>query len=275
MTAAEPTPPSQPSPSLPTLKAQLAAERIVVAPGVYDALGALVAERAGFTALYLSGASIAYGRFGRPDIGLVSMTEVADTLALIRERVALPLVVDADTGYGNALNVMRTVRRFERCGAGAIQLEDIAAPACFMRRFCLSSFSKRPTTVCQSDASGFMRLFSFLWDLSRVYRAWGGEESWPEQSLLLRGHKERVRQRKVVVDLLDEGFKDSSSVPLPHHVAGRCNALAGEVVGKKLLFLNSLAGLRIADGEPINMGDALRRLTPAARSSSARSTAKE
>jgi len=133
MTAAEPTPPSQPSssrasPSLPTLKAQLAAERIVVAPGVYDALGALVAERAGFTALYLSGASIAYGRFGRPDIGLVAMTEVADTLALIRERVALPLVVDADTGYGNALNVMRTVRRFERCGASAIQLEDQTSP---------------------------------------------------------------------------------------------------------------------------------------------------
>ena len=119
---------AQQSPSQPTLKAQLAAERIVVAPGVYDALGALVAEQAGFTALYLSGASIAYGRFGRPDIGLVAMTEVADTLALIRERVALPLVVDADTGYGNALNVMRTVRRFERCGAGAIQLEDQTSP---------------------------------------------------------------------------------------------------------------------------------------------------
>ncbi len=115
-------------PTQATLKAQLAAERIVVAPGVYDALGALVAERAGFSALYLSGASIAYGRFGRPDIGLVAMTEVADTLALIRERVALPLVVDADTGYGNALNVMRTVRRFERCGADAIQLEDQTSP---------------------------------------------------------------------------------------------------------------------------------------------------
>ncbi len=133
MTAAEPTLPSHPSPSLPSpslpsLKAQLAAERIVVAPGVYDALGALVAEQAGFTALYLSGASIAYGRIGRPDIGLVAMTEVADTLALIRERVGVPLVVDADTGYGNALNVMRTVRRFERCGAGAIQLEDQTSP---------------------------------------------------------------------------------------------------------------------------------------------------
>ncbi len=112
----------------PTLAAQLAAERIVVAPGVYDGLGALIAERAGFSALYLSGASIAYARFGRPDIGLISMTEVAGTLSAIRERVELPLVVDADTGYGNALNVMRTVRLFERCGASAIQLEDQTLP---------------------------------------------------------------------------------------------------------------------------------------------------
>ena len=111
-----------------SLRAQLSSGRIVVAPGVYDGLGALTAERAGFTALYLSGASIAYGRFGRPDIGLVSMSEVADTLAIIRERVAVPLVVDADTGYGNALNVMRTVRCFERAGASAIQLEDQTNP---------------------------------------------------------------------------------------------------------------------------------------------------
>ncbi len=115
-------------PTQATLKARLAAGPIVVAPGVYDALGALIAARAGFDALYLSGASIAYGRFGRPDIGLVAMTEVAETLALIRERVTVPLVVDADTGYGNALNVMRTVRRFERCGASAIQLEDQTGP---------------------------------------------------------------------------------------------------------------------------------------------------
>ncbi len=121
MTAGQAAPPE-------TLRAQLDSGRIVVAPGVYDGLGALTAERAGFSALYLSGASIAYARFGRPDIGLVSMTEVADTLAAIRERVSVPLVVDADTGYGNALNVMRTVRRFERSGANAIQLEDQTNP---------------------------------------------------------------------------------------------------------------------------------------------------
>lgn len=101
---------------------------IVVAPGIYDGLSALIAAQAGFEALYLSGASIAYTRFGRSDIGLVSMTEVADTLGAICERVENPIIVDADTGFGNALNVQRTVKLFERNGAAAIQLEDQATP---------------------------------------------------------------------------------------------------------------------------------------------------
>ncbi len=95
-----------------------------MAPGVYDAFTALLGARAGFTALYVSGAAISYTRLGRPDIGLVGMREVADTLALIRDRVDVRLIVDADTGYGNALNVGRTVRCFERAGADAVQLED-------------------------------------------------------------------------------------------------------------------------------------------------------
>lgn len=110
------------------LREQIAADAIVVAPGIYDALGGVLAARAGFTALYLSGASIAYTRFGRPDIGLVGMAEVADCLSAIRERVALPIIVDADTGFGNALNVARTVALFERLGAAAIQLEDQTIP---------------------------------------------------------------------------------------------------------------------------------------------------
>ena len=100
----------------------------VVAPGVFDALTASVATDAGFGALYLSGAAIAYTRLGRPDIGLVSMNEVAETIALVRDRVDTPLIVDADNGYGNALNVQRTVRLFERAGASAIQIEDQTLP---------------------------------------------------------------------------------------------------------------------------------------------------
>ncbi len=111
-----------------SLRTRLAAPGILVAPGCYDALSANLIERAGFSAAYLSGASIAYTRFGRPDIGLVGMSEVAEVVAQIRERVALPLIVDADTGFGNALNVQRTVRLFERSGASVIQLEDQQLP---------------------------------------------------------------------------------------------------------------------------------------------------
>ena len=107
-----------------TLRARLARKPIVVAPGVYDPFTALIATQAGFATLYVSGAAIAYTRLGRPDVGLVGMTEVTQTLSLIAERVDAHLVVDADTGYGNALNVARTVREFERAGAAAIQLED-------------------------------------------------------------------------------------------------------------------------------------------------------
>jgi 2-methylisocitrate lyase-like PEP mutase family enzyme len=107
-----------------TLQSRLGRKPIVVAPGVYDAFTALVAQQAGFATLYVSGAAIAYTRLGRPDIGLVSMTEVAETVALIRDRVAAHLIVDADTGYGNALNVRRTVQTFERTGANGIQIED-------------------------------------------------------------------------------------------------------------------------------------------------------
>jgi 2-methylisocitrate lyase-like PEP mutase family enzyme len=111
-------------PETTTLRSRLAAKPIVVAPGVHDPFTALVATRAGFATLYVSGAAIAYTRLGRPDLGLVSMTEVAETLALIRDRVDAHLIVDADTGYGNAINVARTVGVFERAGANAIQLED-------------------------------------------------------------------------------------------------------------------------------------------------------
>lgn len=111
-----------------TLKQRLTQAPALLAPGIYDALSALIAEQAGFEALYLSGASIAYTRLGRPDIGLTTASEVEDTLARITERVALPVIVDADTGFGNALNTQRTVRAFERAGAAMIQLEDQGFP---------------------------------------------------------------------------------------------------------------------------------------------------
>lgn len=111
-----------------TLLARLRRKPIVLAPGVYDAFTALIAEQAAFKTLYVSGAAIAYTRLGRSDIGLVSMNEVADVIGTIRDRVVANLIVDADTGYGNALNVARTMRLFERAGANAIQIEDQSFP---------------------------------------------------------------------------------------------------------------------------------------------------
>jgi 2-methylisocitrate lyase-like PEP mutase family enzyme len=102
--------------------------KALLAPGIYDALTALIAEQAGFEALYLSGASIAYTRLGRSDIGLTTASEVANTLANITDRVKVPVIVDADTGFGNALNMQRTVRDFERAGAAMIQIEDQTVP---------------------------------------------------------------------------------------------------------------------------------------------------
>lgn len=113
---------------IPTLRQRLAGGRLVLAPGVYDALSALLAEQAGFEALYLSGASIAYTRLGRSDIGLTTLSEVTDTLARITDRVQVPVIVDADTGFGNALNAQRAVRDLERAGAAMIQLEDQTFP---------------------------------------------------------------------------------------------------------------------------------------------------
>ena len=111
-----------------TLKQRLQEKRPLLAPGIYDAFTALVAEQSGFEALYLSGASIAYTLLGRSDVGLTTVTEVAHTLSRITERVRIPVIVDGDTGFGNALNTQRSVRTLEQAGAAMIQLEDQTFP---------------------------------------------------------------------------------------------------------------------------------------------------
>ena len=110
------------------LPALLAEPNLLLAPGIYDSLSGLIATNAGAKAVYLSGASLAYTRFGISDLGLVSVSEVNDTLAAITDRIETPVIVDGDNGFGNALNVQRTVRSFERSGAAAIQLEDQGFP---------------------------------------------------------------------------------------------------------------------------------------------------
>ena len=111
-----------------SLREKLDNNKIILVPGIYDSFGALMAEKAGFEALYISGASISYTKLGSPDLGFVSMSEVAAIVGNISERTSLPLIVDADTGFGNALNVQRTIKVFEKAGARAIQIEDQLLP---------------------------------------------------------------------------------------------------------------------------------------------------
>ncbi|MCR9070104.1 MAG: isocitrate lyase/phosphoenolpyruvate mutase family protein [Alphaproteobacteria bacterium] len=110
------------------MRALLRREGVVLAPGCWDALTGLLIEQAGFEAAYVSGAGIAYSRLGRPDIGLMGLREIADTLTAIRERIGIPMIVDGDNGHGNALSVQRTIREYERAGADVIQLEDQSLP---------------------------------------------------------------------------------------------------------------------------------------------------
>ncbi len=110
------------------LRERLATGPILVAPGAPDALVARIIERAGFEAVYFSGAGFAYTHLGAPDLGLVSLSEVVWRLSAMVEATALPVIVDADDGYGGPLNVMRAVRLLEAAGAAGVQLEDQVAP---------------------------------------------------------------------------------------------------------------------------------------------------
>jgi 2-methylisocitrate lyase-like PEP mutase family enzyme len=102
--------------------------RAVIVPGATDTITARVIEELGFEAIYVTGAGLANSRFGYPDVGLITMTEMVDQVAAMSEGVTLPLIVDADTGFGNPVIVQRTVRLLERAGAAGVQIEDQMAP---------------------------------------------------------------------------------------------------------------------------------------------------
>src|SRR5919201_4370915 len=110
-----------------TLKALLKRQRLLVAPGCFDGLSARLVEAAGFEAAYLSGGAVARS-MGIPDIGLVTLSETIERAAQVVAAVKLPIIADADTGYGNAVNLVRTVREFERAGVAAIHIEDQITP---------------------------------------------------------------------------------------------------------------------------------------------------
>ncbi len=110
------------------LKRLLLDKEILVAPGAHDVLTAKVIERAGFKAVYMTGYGQAASSLGKPDVGLLTLTEMVDRAAKFVSAVKVPVIADADTGFGNALGVMRTVELYEKAGVAAIQLEDQVAP---------------------------------------------------------------------------------------------------------------------------------------------------
>ncbi len=110
------------------LRRMLAEPGIVVAPGAYDGISARLVEAAGYRAAYMTGAGTAASHLGQPDLGLTTLTEMAAHAAHLAGALGIPLIADADTGYGNALNVVRTVREYERAGVAALHLEDQVAP---------------------------------------------------------------------------------------------------------------------------------------------------
>ncbi|HWE09829.1 MAG TPA: isocitrate lyase/PEP mutase family protein, partial [Solirubrobacteraceae bacterium] len=112
----------------PRLSELLASGEMVLAPGCYDALGARLIEEAGFPAAYMTGFGSSASRLGRPDVGLLTLPEMVDNARRIAQAVAVPVIADADTGYGNPLNVIRTVHEFEAAGVAAIHIEDQVMP---------------------------------------------------------------------------------------------------------------------------------------------------
>jgi 2-methylisocitrate lyase-like PEP mutase family enzyme len=110
------------------LRTLIAEGRLVVAPGAHNGLSAKLVERAGFPAVYMSGSGVANTLTGSADVGLLTMTEMVQMARFVSQAVGVPVISDADAGYGNAVNVMRTVREFEAAGVAAIHLEDQVAP---------------------------------------------------------------------------------------------------------------------------------------------------
>ena len=111
-----------------TLRKRLTTGPVIIAPGIYDAYGARFVEQAGFEAAYLTGNGVSASLLGRPDVGLVDLTMITGHARRIAAAVDIPVICDADTGYGNAVNVRRTVEEFEAAGVAAIHLEDQASP---------------------------------------------------------------------------------------------------------------------------------------------------
>jgi 2-methylisocitrate lyase-like PEP mutase family enzyme len=183
------------------LRARLAEPRLLVAPGAADALTARVIADAGFDAVYMTGAGLANAAFGLPDLGLTTMTEVVQQVQRIADAVSVPIIADADTGYGGALNVVRTVREMERAGVAAIQVEDQVSPKrCghfegkevvptgeMLQRIAAAIYARRDpdlVIVARTDARAVEGLDATI-ERARAYAAAGADVIFVEAPLLV------------------------------------------------------------------------------------------
>nr|WP_256205017.1 methylisocitrate lyase [Aeropyrum camini] len=182
---------------------------IIVAPGVYNPAVALLAERMGFEALYLSGAAIT-GSLAMPDLGLITLSELAKFTQYITRVVRVPVIVDADTGFGEAINVERTVRELERAGAAAIQIEDqvmpkkcghlhgkaLVSPEDMVKKIIAAVGAKRDALIiARTDARG-VEGFESAVERAQLYIEAGADIIFPEALTSLEEFREFARRVK-------------------------------------------------------------------------------
>jgi carboxyvinyl-carboxyphosphonate phosphorylmutase len=213
------------------LRALLAQGRPVLAPGVFDALGARLVAEAGFDAAYMTGFGTAAARLGRPDVGLLTMTEMVENARNIVGAVDLPVISDADTGYGNAVNVIRTVQEFERAGVAAVHLEDQLSPkrcghldgkqlvsademGAKVRAAVAARASDDFVIIARTDAAAVEGLDAAI-ERGRRYRDEGADALFIE-ALTTEAEIERVAAEFTGVPLLFNWVDGGKTPPLPH-----------------------------------------------------------
>ncbi len=256
----------------PTLRERLEAREMVLAPGCYDALGARLIEEAGFPAVYMTGFGSAAARLGRPDVGLMTLPEMVDNAHRIADAVAVPVIADADTGYGNAVNVIRTVREYEAAGVAAIHIEDqvmpkkcghmdgkqlIAADEMAAKVAAAVAARRSPDflIIARTDARAVEGLDAAL-DRARLYREAGADVLFIEAPLSL-DEIEAIAQALAGVPLLFNYAEGGKTPPVTHELLRELGFRI--VIFPLSVMLTATAAVRAtlaqikADGSPINV----------------------
>lgn len=275
------------------LRALVAAQEILVTPGVYDAFSAYRAQEAGFQAVFASGSALAAMHLARPDVGLLTLTETAEIVGRIAERIDIPLFVDADQGFGNAMSVGRSVTLLERAGAAGIQIEDqqevkpatdalsrpLVTPHVMVGKIKAALDSRRDDATMISARSDAMSSESFEQALERAHLyADAGADMVFVESLKTRAQMERlVAELGPKVPLLhnllriDDEVRDAATVQQIGYSIALFPAAAVSAVGQALdsAFADLKAQPAVTAGAPakdrIGAAEYLARFIPIQR----------